>query len=264
MIDALRKGIFWRRVLGTVRIDWTHTDLFYRWDYQRVVTRHYLDAIPAIDRNHKPFGNYFLDADIPLSAQSKVYSLGILRNVSFDDAVSKAFGCEVFMYDPTPVCQEFMMAHAANPGFRYFPLGVWTEDTTLRLYSPAHGGSSSAVYQQGESHFDAECRTMCTLMADNGHSHIDVFKADIEGAALPILEQMVDESMFPGQVIVELERPRGGVEELVDFLYRVSTLRKRLRDVGYAEYKLPRDRFIFFSLELLFGRVTAKWQDVTA
>ncbi len=229
--------------------------MFYMFNAERVLTKKYLDEISPINEHHFPVGNYFLDKRKKIDPSSIIYSVGILRDVSFDLAVSGMFGCNIFMYDPTPESIEYMKTHSSNAHFKFFPLGVWTENTTLKFFIPEHGGSSSAIYPQGNKYFEAECKTIQTLMSINNHSRIDVFKADIEGAALPVLEQMIHQNIFPEQIIIEFERPSGNLEEMFDFFYRVSQLKRELKKAGYEVFNLPREKFKYFSLELLFVRV---------
>ena len=111
---------------------------------------------------------------------------------------------------------------------------------------------------ESDDYFIANCKTMKDLMSDNGHRNIDVFKADIEGAALPILEQMLDQSIFPTQIIVEFERPLKDQTEIDDFFNRITAVRNKLNDQGYSEFILPRDIARYYSLEMLFVKLSNK------
>ena len=48
------------------------------------------------------------------------------------------------------------------------------------------------------------------------------FKADIEGAALPVLNQMILNKIYPDQIIVEFERPKKEMPKIIAFLKDVS------------------------------------------
>jgi len=233
-----------------------HTNIFYLFDEERVQTKKYQKDIPQINTNHIEAGNYYLDKRIELGQDSIVYSLGISVDISFDSFVASTYGCEVYMYDPTPISIEFMKQHEGNKLLKFKPVAVWTENTTLKFYEPAFGGSASAVYEWSEKYFEAVCFTMATLMKENNHTIIDVFKADIEGAALPILEQMIDNTVFPHQIIIEFERPRNDAKKVADFFESVSKIRTQLKERGYEEFLLPRTTTKYFSLEMLFVDTT--------
>ncbi|MBR9832189.1 FkbM family methyltransferase [bacterium] len=235
-----------------------NNNLFYIFDEDRVRTKKYLSNIPLIDENHYLAGNYYLDKRVPLSKSSVVYSLGILNDIRFDRFISNQVGCSIFMYDPTPLSIEFMNKQR-DKNFKFFPYGVWTEETTLKFYAPKYGGSSS-ILESSETiesdFFEAKCYTVSQLMARNGHNSIDLFKADIEGAALPILEQMIDQKVFPKEIVVEFERPREDKSQIDDFFFRVDEVRKKLKEEGYSEYLIPRRHAKYYSIEFLFVILT--------
>ncbi|MEM1319497.1 MAG: FkbM family methyltransferase [Bacteroidota bacterium] len=238
-------------------IKWVkYHNVFYPFDYERVMTRKVQQTIPLINRDHIKMGNYYIDRRLPLTEKSIVYSLGVWTNIEFDLAITKAHCCPVYMYDPTPISIEFMEEKAKeNTLLRFFPWGVWTEDTTLKFYLPPNGSSASAVNGQNGVHFEAECKTIANLMAYNGHQHIDVLKADIEGAALPIIEQLIETEIYPTQIVVEFERPIHDLKGNIDFFHRLIKLRERLAALGYEEFRLPRSAAKYFSFDLLFSRI---------
>ena len=229
-----------------------YANVFYILDKDRILTKKYQQNIPVINGAHFKAGNYYLDPRIPLDQDSVVYSLGILTEISFDLFLSEKYGCEVYMYDPTPVSINFMEQYAANPLLQFRPYGVWTENTTLRFYSPKAGRSASMMLEESDDYFDAECRSMAELMKENNHVKIDLFKADIEGAALPILEQMITQDILPHQIVVEFERPIKDKEAIDDYFLRVTRLRDALKSKGFEEFLLPRKYSKYYSLELLF------------
>lgn len=145
-----------------------------------------------------------------------------------------------------------MERYSTNRLLKYEPYGVWTEKSLLKFYESPLGGSASTVHQLSDRFFEAECLTMQQLMEINKHSEISVFKADIEGAALPILKQMIENEIHPDQIIVEFERPKGNMEEISNFFNDVSSLRKKLIDQGFEEFILPRLSAKYYSLEMLF------------
>ncbi len=232
------------------------SNLFYSLDKERVLTKAYMVAIAPLGDHGYKVGNYFLDKRIPLTDQSVVYSLGILTDTDFDIAIHEKWGCPIYMYDPTPVCIEYMKKHERDKHLKHFPYGVWTENKTLKFYKPKLGGSASvfAGEEGGAAYFEAECLTMEAIMAQNDHDHINIFKADIEGAALPILMQMEKKNIYPDQIVVEFERPRKDPSKIKAFFEDLTALRSQLDVAGYDEFLLPRENAKYFSLEMLFAK----------
>jgi FkbM family methyltransferase len=230
-----------------------HHNAHYFLDSKRVFTKELLGTFPKIDERHIEVGNYFLDKRLPLNSESIVYSIGILTEISFDIAVAEKFDSQVFMYDPTPVSIDFMKQYEGHRNFHFFPFGVWIENTILKFYLPNDAGSASIMSENNKGkYFEANCKTLQTLMTENQHDRIDVLKMDIEGAALPILEEMEKAHIYPNQIVVELERPSGDIQQNIDFFHRVLTLCNKLEAKDYEIFALPRAAYSYYCMELLF------------
>jgi FkbM family methyltransferase len=148
-----------------------------------------------------------------LSKDSIVYSGGIGTDASFDTAIIDRFGCEVHGFDPTPRG----LAHAeeiakGEPRFRFYPCGLWHEDTTVLFYAPANPGhdSYSIVNLQStaeERAVEAPVRRLSSITRDLGHDHVDLLKIDIEGAEHAVLASMLDDAVDVRQICVEFDQP---------------------------------------------------------
>lgn len=253
----IQKGTFWKkaptafknRVIKEIK----SLNFIYFFDKGRILTKRYQGDIKKINSNHFRAGNYYIDSRVPISEKSIIYSLGILSDISFDLYLQKTYGCKIFMYDPTPVSRKFMEKHKENKLLKYTPVGVWTKNTTLKFYEPKHGGSFSVVEHYDTSkYFNAKCLTIESIMKKNNHKKISIFKADIEGAALHVLNQMVLNRIYPDQIIVEFERPKKNISKINAFFNNVSDLRSKLNNAGYEEYLLPRNKARYYALEMLF------------
>ena len=237
---------------------------YYWLDPERVLTRRYAESFSGLQAHHRLYGNYWLDDRIPLGPHSVVYSLGVGRDIAFDRAIAEAHGCRVCLYDPTPSSIRFMQSLMAKAPedptlslLDFHAIGAWKSDTVLAFTIPGRGGSASAILPGGamSTTFEARCETVTTMMRKNGHSHIDVLKMDIEGAAALVMDHLVEARLFPTQLVVELERPRGDVKKLIGWFAHVERLCEVFRAEGYQITLLPRKKGRrYFSLELLFAR----------
>ena len=238
-----------RRIYRRVK----YSNFHYFLDYKRVLTKEFLEKIDPIDNNHYEVGNYFLHKNYQFNKTSLIYSFGILNDIDFDLALVNNSKCQVYLFDPTPRSIAFMKTYKDHPQLHYTPKGLWTEKTVLKFFQDPEGGSASAVFNTNSgSYFEANCETLDQLMSHNKHQHIDVLKMDIEGAALPVLEYMIKKDIYPTQIVVELERPKKTVTDLIDFFFRVNQITTHFQQKNYSIFKLPKDRAKYFSLELLF------------
>ncbi|CAE7651362.1 Mettl24 [Symbiodinium sp. KB8] len=110
-----------------------------------------------------------------------VYSFGSNRNIQFEKGIHNlGVNCEVHIYDPTSSAPH----EAIQLGFKYHRTGL--------------GGTDG--WQNG-----LPVKTLATLMRENGHSHLDVLKVDIERAEHAAVKQIASDG-WPsvGQFLVEV------------------------------------------------------------
>ena len=141
------------------------------------------------------------------------YCAGVGEDASFDLGLIERFGCRVFAFDPTPRAIAFAAPiQEAEPRFKLVPVGVWTEDVTLRFYAPrdpAHVSHSVLNLQGTDRFFAAPCRSLESLMTELGHDHVDLLKLDIEGAEHAVLRGLLVTGPRPTVVCTEIDRPVG-------------------------------------------------------
>jgi FkbM family methyltransferase len=152
-----------------------------------------------------------------LSDKSIVYSAGVGEDVTFDLALIDAVGCEVWAFDPTPRSIEFARS-IREPRFHFLPFGVWSEDAVQRFHAPAdpiHVSHSIANLQQSKEYFDAECRSVPSLMAELGHEKLDLLKLNVEGAEYEVLASLG--RLLPRILCVQFHRVQP-IRKLLDFI----------------------------------------------
>ena len=183
-------------------------------------------------------GNYLL-YKMPTDSKPIIYSFGIGSDVSFDEAASVMFDSPIYMYDPTPLVIEFMKQHQNNKHFIFKSEGVFTENSDLKLYTnEKQNKANSSLYPihgvDGEYKV-VKCKTLQTIVDENGHSNIDILKMDIEGAAHAVLEQMLDDTTIrPKQIVAEFEVRN--VENPLTYLPKLAALMQKFKDNGYRVY----------------------------
>ena len=110
-----------------------------------------------------------------------VYSIGVRDDSSFEEEIIDRTNCKIFAYD-------FSVAGMASermqqePRVKFQSLGIGAKD---------------------EGHF----KTLSSLMRQNNHEWIDLFKIDVEGSEYEVLDQIItdfSDSLPFGQMLIEM------------------------------------------------------------
>jgi FkbM family methyltransferase len=169
-----------------------------------------------------------------LHAGSIVYSFGVGEDISFDLEVIERFGCQVFAFDPTPRAVQFVERLAPTPKFVFSQVGLADEDGAASFVEPrttdaSYGMSSGSSAEEGLVH-EFPVNRLSTIMAKNGHSHIDLLKMDIEGFEYGVIDDMLDHGLLPACIILEFHHFQRKDPEAT----RRSV--KRLEEAGYKRF----------------------------
>jgi FkbM family methyltransferase len=138
------------------------------------------------------------------------YCGGVGEDSSFDLGLIETFGCEVYAFDPTPRAIAHVMATAGDARFHFLAVGLWSEDATLRFFAPrdpTHVSHSVVNLQRTDEYFEAGCRSIPSLMAELGHTRIDLLKIDIEGAEHAVIASTLRAGIRPRVICLEIDRP---------------------------------------------------------
>ncbi|MFN4055071.1 MAG: hypothetical protein ACK4GU_09370 [Alishewanella aestuarii] len=232
---------------------------FADWHYflnpERVMSKRFEQGFPLIDQQFTAFGNYYLSNSHKLNKQSVIYSLGVLNDTKFDEALVNGFGCNVFLFDPSIIATRHINK-LNKPEFKFTEVAIWKEAGDVSFSTPLYGGSPSMVLEHSGRIFTAKAITLPQAMQMHGHSHIDLIKLDVEGAAPGIISHMLDAGIYPQQIVAEFERPKTGKAiDFFNFFCELQALNQRLLALGYQVWRLPRDKYCYFSVELIFIRV---------
>ena len=159
----------------------------------------------------------------PVEAGWICYSGGVGEDIAIEQHLAD-HGVRVWLFDPTPRAVAHMRRHS-DPRLTFEPVGLWDCETTLRFAAPANPAHVSHTVMRDGPGFDAPCRTLPSLMADNGHDRVDLLKLNIEGAEHVVLEHALAHGVRP-EVIVLTWEGRGAFRKALRWT-------RRLEDLGY-------------------------------
>lgn len=140
-----------------------------------------------------------------LDAKSVVYSGGVGRDISFEHELVERFGCCVHLYDPSPTGDATMrLPENRIEQLKFSAVGLAGKPGVLHL-APPQDTKEGSWFQadRGAEAIEVPCKDLATLMRENGHTHIDLLKIDIEGAEYEVLDSILSQRLDVRQVLVE-------------------------------------------------------------
>lgn len=188
-----------------------------------------------MERIGTEYGGWSIPSNIDLSTNSIVYSGGIGEDISFDILLNYKYDCNIYLIDPTirsythyKECINFFQDNNnkfsgniqsdyynkiinSKPNFNkifYYNIGLWNKKDKLKFYRQYNENnvSQSVIDNMFGDKFDlVEVDSIKNIMNKNGHVKIDLLKLDIEGAEIDVLEQMLDDKIYPKYLCIEFD-----------------------------------------------------------
>jgi FkbM family methyltransferase len=209
-----------------------------------------LDAAPGvITIGDLSYGGYQLPGDL-LEQRSIVLSAGAGTDVSFESLLVDRYGCSVHLLDPVPAAAEYVasaLAHERRISFERAAL--WNEDTELAFHAPVVSGfvsHSATDMHRTAMAFMAKTRSVASLRAEHGWSHIDLLKISAEGAEFNILESIIEDQEPITALCVEFAQP-AAIDRVVRSIQRLDeagyvAVARSLRPFGWKMAFVNRER----------------------
>lgn len=185
-----------------------------------------------------------------LNKDSVVYSFGIGEDITFDRHLIEKTGCKVFAFDPTPKSIHWLSTQVLPDGFVAHPAGISPETGKMKFRLPKNkdhvsGSLENAGHVNDSDTVEVDVKRLSDLMRDLGHRRIDLLKMDIEGSEYGVIDQILDEKVEIGQLVVEVHErylPEGKMltEKMV----------KKLQKNGYQLFakSLSREELSFIKM----------------
>ena len=205
------------------------------------------------------YGGWILPKDIELNDDSVVYSAGVGEDISFDILLSDKYKCNIILIDPTKRAKKhydevvhfyekikwkmsgdiqedyYGIMYPLKPDLTkitYMDKGLWDKQTTLKFYKQRNEQYVSQTLIEGmfgNDYDEVDVNTLKNIMEKNNHKNIDILKLDIEGAEINVLENMIDEKIFPKYICVEFDLYLKGKDKD----NKTQTIIDKLKSVNY-------------------------------
>ena len=180
------------------------------------------------------YGGWDIPINAKLNEDSIVYSGGVGEDISFDLKLQDKYNCNIFLIDPTQRAikhfeevknyynnrsnflgniQPDYIKHIRdlNPDFTkftYINKGLHNKKDTLKFYkqtNPDYVSQSLVPNMFGQDYDEVEVDTIKNIMQNYKHDKIDLLKLDIEGSEIDVLNQMLDDKIYPTYVLIEFD-----------------------------------------------------------
>ena len=205
------------------------------------------------------YGGWVIPSPISLNSTSVIYSAGVGEDLSFDLELQCKTGATIWLIDPTQRSvkhyEEVIQYYESQSDFtgniqpdylshlcvldpdlsklQYVNKGLWKNKTTLKFYKQTNESYVSQTFIPdlfGGNYDTVDAVSIRDLMMENDHKHIDLLKMDIEGAEVAVLNQMLDEEIYPKYILVEFDLYLKGK----DTNRETDVLIQRLQQAGYS------------------------------
>lgn len=182
------------------------------------------------------YGGWFIPNETNLDKNSVIYSAGVGEDISFDVKLQTKYGCNIILIDPTKraikhfdECKQYFISNKTfkftgniqpdyydslindTPDFEkinYVELGLWDKKDTLKFYKQInnHNVSKTLISGMFGNEFDIiKADTLKNIMQNFNHTNIDLLKLDIEGAEIKVLNNMLDDNIYPKYLCIEFD-----------------------------------------------------------
>ena len=173
------------------------------------------------------------------------YTVGIGRDATFELDLANKLKCTVVSFDPTHQSIEYLKQFEPLP-FQFIPKAIWINEGHLDFYSQDIGNNvnlSAFDSGRGEVLFRVECNSVKTMMTELGHPRLDLLKMDIEGAWMPVIEDICATGVVPRIFCVEFDSPTS--------VRKVRRAVKLLAQQGLSLIHRRRDNYLFVDKSIL-------------
>lgn len=208
------------------------------------------------DLGDKDFGCNWIVQTRDLKADSVIFSAGVGRDITFEHALADKFGAKIHLIDPSPTGRETIeLAENTRPEFIYHPVALAGTDGFLEMAEPTDPEEGSWLSMDGtvtetapeRKRIQVPCKTLASLIREQGHDHVDLLKIDIEGAEYLVLDSLIRDKVPIRQIAVEFHNgilPGVPRQMTIRSLMRLHKAGYRLVFKGGSNHTLVRKEYL--------------------
>lgn len=156
-----------------------------------------------------------------INQESVIYSFGAGEDIHWEVELIRKYGCEIFLFDPTPRSFEhfdklyrnsILKKNFHSPALKitydateeimekisFSKIALYNKNTMVKFYKPKNPldvSHSITNNQDTVSFIDVQAKHLTSIMNSFNHKYIDYLKLDIEGAEYMVVEDIVNNNI---------------------------------------------------------------------
>jgi FkbM family methyltransferase len=180
-----------------------------------------------------------------------IFSFGVGEDISFDLAAIERFDAQIYAFDPTPRSLHWVSTQKTPENFRFDPIGIASVDGYAEFFPPAESRHVSFSAFPADnvaegSKIRAEVKRLATIMLDQGVTHLDGLKMDVEGFEYDIIRDIVESEIRPTQLMIEFhhrmysipcQRTKDAVNLLIKYGYELYYVSKSGHEYAFVDQR---------------------------
>ena len=187
------------------------------------------------------YGGFYYPENLDgLNESSIIYCIGAGEDISHDIMIANKLNSNVYIIDPTPRAIEhynhvkdvyegnvnpiFSNKIGGGEPYKYWTLmlenkintnkiiykeyGVGVEEGIHKFYLPSneeHVSCSLVEGMKGKKYINVNVKKLKSIMNDLGHNKIDLLKMDIEGSECDVIENMLEDKIYPKYLAIDFD-----------------------------------------------------------
>ena len=182
-----------------------------------------------------------------LSKDSKIFSVGIGKDVGFDLSIIKKYEATVYGFDPTPGVDEWLKSQVMPVQFEYVAVALTDFDGEVKFYKPETEGYISHSISSEKTNQDfvtVPARCLASLMSQFDVEQLDLLKMDIEGFEYDVIDSIMAQDCPVKQLLIEFHHGMYGkkvsdteqaIEKIKSRGYRIFHISDSGREMSFIK-----------------------------
>ncbi len=151
------------------------------------------------------YGGWWIATDDLKTKKLNIFSFGLGEDISFDIDIIKKYDARLYGFDPTPKSVKYVESMNLDERFTLYKYALSDTVGTLTFNLPENENHVSGSLENISSINTIEviCKDLQTICKELDVEKIDILKMDIEGSEYKVVENILNNKIFPAQILIE-------------------------------------------------------------